>query len=432
MKKTWIVCFFLIVMVPCAAFASDPMARMGEIRVDTDTDIMGARLGPALYALASRADLDIIVNPKLDGTVIARLTGKTVLEAFELLSRANNFNWIVEGNTIIATPGDIGSQTKSFPVPHGDLEYASKQLQTFVPINKIAVNPEYGTISVNGTPMTLALVEKKLGEFIKPITQVHIQAQFVEVSKGASNTMGLGFAWGTYSGSWPPVYAVTLNADGLRGKGKMLSRPSLTTFNGREAKISMGDKVPVFSTNTVSGGTASTAVEYKDIGMFLTVTPRVNESLESDEKMITLKLKPSVSAITKWIQSGTNKAPQIATRDAETMVRVASGSTIIIGGLMREEELQNLIGIPGLMDLPILGALFRTTVKSKEKTEIFILVTPTILDNNGKPIKAAAVVAASQETPAAAPVTAPPVQPSIEKPAPAETSTPPEKKDDPA
>ena len=418
MKKITVV-FLLAVflLVPSFGAQASSVDRLAELRIDTDTDIMGARLGPALYALAARADMDIIVNSKLDGTVIARLTGKTVMEALDLLARANNFNWTVEGTTIICTPADIGSQTKSFPVLHGDLEYASRQLQTFIPKNKLAVNEEYGTITVNGTPAILSQVERKLAEFQRPVAQVHIQAQMIELSKSESEKLGLGFTWGDYSGTWPPVYAVTANTEGTRGKGKLLSRPSLTTFNGREAKIAMGEKVPVFSTNTVSGGTTSTAVEYKDVGMYLTVTPRINRADDAESGMVTLKLKPEVSAITKWVTSGQNKAPQISKREAETTVRVASGSTIIIGGLMKDDEIRNLIGIPYLMDLPILGNLFKTYTNSREKTEIFILVTPTILDDSGKPIKIPAQgPAANAALPDQSPViektpeTAPPVK----------------------
>lgn len=388
MKKVTVVFLIAVfLLVPSFGAQASSVDRLAELRIDTDTDIMGARLGPALYALAARADMDIIVNSKLDGTVIARLTGKTVMEALDLLARANNFNWTVEGTTIICTPADIGSQTKSFPVLHGDLEYASRQLQTFIPKNKLAINEEYGTITVNGTPAMLSQVERKLAEFQRPVAQVHIQAQMIELSKSESEKLGLGFTWGDFSGTWPPVYAITANTEGTRGKGKLLSRPSITTFNGREAKIAMGEKVPVFSTNTVAGGTTSTAVEYKDVGMYLTVTPRINRADDAESGMVTLKLKPEVSAITKWVTSGSNKAPQISKREAETTVRVASGGTIIIGGLMKEDEIRNLIGIPFLMDLPILGNLFKTYTNSREKTEIFILVTPTILDDAGKPIK---------------------------------------------
>lgn len=321
MKKL-VVCLLILVVscFSCPVFAEEPetaplsAADRLAIKIDTDTDIMGARLGPALYALAARADMDIIVNAKLDGAVIARLSGKTVMEAFDLLAKANNFNWTVDGTTIIVTPDNLGTQTKSFNVPHGDLEYAKKQIQTFVPEGKIMLNPEYNTISVNGTPLILAQVEKVLAEHAKPVAQIHIQAQMIEISKTDSDSLGLTYSWDSYTGTWPPTYAVTLNAAATRGKGKMLSRPSLTTFNGRTAKISMGAKVPVFSANVVSGGTSSTTIEYKDVGMYLTVTPRINTTAESSERMVTLYLKPSVSAITKWVTSGASKAPQIATR----------------------------------------------------------------------------------------------------------------------
>ena len=83
MKKLAIV--FLLafsLLIPSIGAQASSVDRLAELRIDTDTDIMGARLGPALYALAARADMDIIVNSKLDGTVIARLTGKTVMEAY--------------------------------------------------------------------------------------------------------------------------------------------------------------------------------------------------------------------------------------------------------------------------------------------------------------------------------------------------------------
>lgn len=386
MKKLFgvlLITFALLIFSPGAYAEEAAPVNPLSVRIDTDTDIMGARLGPALYALASRAGMDIVVNVKSEDVVIARLTGKTVLEAFELLARANNFNWLVQDGAIIVTPAAIGTQTRTFNVPHGDLEYAKKQIATHVPAAKISVNPEYGTISVNGTPLTLSLVDQQLREHLKPVEQIHIQVQMLEISKTEGMNLGLGYSWEAYSGTWPPNYAVTLNAEAVRGKGKLLSRPSITTFNGRQAKISMGEKVPVFSSNAVSGAGTSTSVEYKDVGMFLTVLPRVNE-MPDGEKQISLTLKPTVSAITKWITSGQSKAPQIATREAETTVRVPSGGTIIIGGLMKDEDIRNLAGIPGLMDIPILGELFKVRTSSKDKSEVFILVTPTLVGANGK------------------------------------------------
>lgn len=402
MKRVLLVlCLCILLGTPC--FAEDdppapitPQERLA-MKIDTDTDIMGARLGPALYALAARADMDIIVNAKLEGTVIARLTGKTVLEAFELLARANNFNWVVEGSTIIVTPAEIGSLTRSFAVPHGDLEYVKKQLSTFVPANKIVINPEYGTITVNGTPLILSQVEGKLKENLAPVEQVFIQAQMIEMNRSEGENLGIGYSWENYSGTWPPVYAITLNAKSTFSRGKLLSRPSLTTFNGRTAKISMGEKVPVFTANNVSGGTTSTTVDYKDVGMFLTVTPRINTNPESGDKTVTLSVKPSVSAITKWVTSGQNKAPQIATREAETTVRVPSGATLVIGGLIKDEDVRNLEGIPGLMRIPILGELFKSRSNTKEKSEVFILITPTILDSAGKPIASSTSAATTPE-----------------------------------
>lgn len=92
-----------------------------------------------------------------------------------------------------------------------------------------------------------------------------------------------------------------------------------------------------------------------------------------------------VSNITKWIKSGNVSAPQIATRKADTIAHVKSGESFVIGGLMSMSDLDNLSGIPGLMDLPILGSLFRYHSKSREYTEVFIMLTPYIVSDDIDP-----------------------------------------------
>ena len=97
-------------------------------------------------------------------------------------------------------------------------------------------------------------------------------------------------------------------------------------------------------------------------------------------------IKPSVSTITEWVESGNNKAPQISERSAETTIRVKSGETILLGGLLKEEEIKNIKQIPILAKIPLLGELFKSRSLEKSQSEIVVAITPTIVyDEDGRP-----------------------------------------------
>ena len=124
-------------------------------------------------------------------------------------------------------------------------------------------------------------------------------------------------------------------------------------------------------------------VEYKDVGVKLEVLPRINEM---DKQTITLVIKPSVSTISQWVESGNNKAPQISERSAETTVRVKNGETILIGGLLKNEEIKSIKQIPFLSKIPILGELFKSRSVERKDTEVVIAITPKIVyDEFGRP-----------------------------------------------
>ena len=97
-------------------------------------------------------------------------------------------------------------------------------------------------------------------------------------------------------------------------------------------------------------------------------------------------IKPSVSTISQWVESGNNKAPQISERSAETTLRVKSGETILLGGLLKDEEIKSIRQIPFFSKLPILGEIFKSRSIDKKNTEILIAITPSIIyDEDGRP-----------------------------------------------
>ncbi|KHM52317.1 hypothetical protein NZ47_05565, partial [Anaerovibrio lipolyticus] len=162
--------------------------------------------------------------------------------------------------------------------------------------------------------------------------------------------------------------------------GKVVARPMVMTQNGQECTVNFGDKVPVQQTTSSSTST-NVSFDYKDVGTKLKATPVINENTGE----IKMKMEIEVAAISKWITYEKAKAPQIASRSAVTSATLKSGQSFVIGGLMSAKELDNLSGIPFLMDLPILGKLFSFHSKSKEYAEIYIMITPYIVDGDTDP-----------------------------------------------
>lgn len=158
---------------------------------------------------------------------------------------------------------------------------------------------------------------------------------------------------------------------------RILSNPKILVTNNQEAKIHVGDTVPyIVSTTSGTGDNAITSedVRFVDVGLILQVSPTIN-----DDGFITMILKPEISTIVARIESQGGGIPQVSKTSVETTVMVKDGMTVILGGLRKDNKVQTTKGIPYLMDVPLLGKLFRVDSRSIESTEIVILITPHII-----------------------------------------------------
>jgi type II secretory pathway component GspD/PulD (secretin) len=165
------------------------------------------------------------------------------------------------------------------------------------------------------------------------------------------------------------------------GKSKIMASPSLAVVNNQEAKIHIGERRAYITTTTTTGSTTSTVSEevtYVDVGVRLSVTPTIN-----DEGYITMKIKPEISSIVGNIVSSSNNIiPVIDTSIAETTVIAKDRSTIIIGGLGREEKAEDSEGVIGLSRLPVIGGLFKNRTGKTERVELIIMLTPVIFEGD--------------------------------------------------
>jgi len=346
----------------------------------------------ALRALGYKAGKNIVINGDLGGTVSVHFDDTDFDSALKAISLANNFSYEYLGDTVLIAPKEAMNNIETFKLKHIEPDSAAKQLGLLVEDDDVVVNNDMHTVTVMGSTAELQRIRQQIGEIDNAQKQVVIKATVIELARSKARSMGLSYlsdVWGkdtSISGYNGFKFSVTGSHEETIGNGNVLARPSITTFDGRKASILMGDKVPVFtstSDSTESDSDTTMSVEYKEVGVKLDVIPRINEE---DKETITMVIKPSVSTISQWVESGNNKAPQISERSAETTLRVKSGETILLGGLLKDEEIKSIRQIPFLSKLPVLGEIFKTRSIDKKNTEILIAITPTIIyDEEGRP-----------------------------------------------
>jgi general secretion pathway protein D len=209
---------------------------------------------------------------------------------------------------------------------------------------------------------------------------------------GAGNIGGkflngiLGTAPGASNGAFavitdPQHFAIFLKALNNVTRVKMLSAPHIIAADNREAHILVGQSVPILTststflqTSAVAPTTANT-VQYRDVGKILTVLPQVNS-----KGLVNLQVRQEVSAVAAQVFGNTN-SPSFSTREAETTLVVQDGGTIIIGGIIDDSINSARQGVPYLMDVPVLGNLFRQNDDMTTRTELLITITPSVIHN---------------------------------------------------
>jgi general secretion pathway protein D len=194
--------------------------------------------------------------------------------------------------------------------------------------------------------------------------------------------VGLGQGGNAFGGE-PFFYAflnsnlqVAVRAMETSGNTKTLSAPSMVVMNNQNAHIQVGDRIPVNQTsvNTGIGNTTSfSQVEYLDTGVILNVQPRINPG-----GLVYMNISQQVSQPNNAVPL-VNGNRTISKRELATQVAVQSGQTVLLGGLIQQDEGNTDTGIPGLNRIPVLGRLFGSTNRSRNRTELIVLITPRVI-----------------------------------------------------
>jgi MSHA biogenesis protein MshL len=280
----------------------------------------------------------------------------------------------------------------------------------------LAINETAGLVQITDRPSALKRVEIYLEQIHQSVLrQVDIQARLYDVTLTDQSQYGIDWSHGfsmvdggavvggsptvvqpsggsmLSPASFSTVFAnqntdIVLQALEEQGRVQVISQPRLRTLNNQTALIKVGTEMPFFNqTTTFLPGTfaanTTTAVESDQIqlitvGTILYITPQISES-----DWITMDLSPVITSLveTRISPSQSTTAPVLDIKQASTLVRMKSGQTIVIGGLIQGTIASDERKVPLLGDIPGIGLLFRGTVKSTEKKELVIFLTPRIV-----------------------------------------------------
>ncbi len=230
---------------------------------------------------------------------------------------------------------------------------------------------------------------------VKP-QQVAVEVRVIDTTPEVASNLGLSFVDGTTGlNSWSPFsftedqtkkkvagfgqfvrdpfsFSAVLNASIEHKETKVLASPNLLITDNDQANIFVGDTLRVLlSTGGGVGVTSTTTVQEFPIGIIMLLRPRIN-----GDGNITMRIHPTVSSITSVSANG---LPQTSEREADTTVVAHDGETIVLGGLIRDEDTKALAEVPILSQLPIVGELFKNRKRSRTRKEVLVLITTHIV-----------------------------------------------------
>ena len=395
-------------------FAARPVINT-EGMATIDIDVQAATVTSVLRMFSEFSGRNILAGPEVDGKITAKLIGVPWLEALDTILRTNGYGWEEMGEIIrVTTVERINNERLND-------EVTDRKREEYLPLETAVIRVSYAKADEMKDPLQILLstrgkietdertnallvtdIHRRI-EHVREMAsildyktpQVQIEAKLVDVDSRKIRDLGIewdvtgfnqgdasvdygvttGLAEGASTGSvrvglvgTEADLSATLEALERHDHARIISNPTITTADNKEAKIVVGKKIPLI----VSDESGNAITELTTIGIKLSVIPHINQ-----DDRVTLDLVPAVSDLSS--QATVQGGIVIVTAEASTRVIVGNGETAIIGGLIRTNESSVVSGIPILMDIPFLGHLFKKTNNVREERELLIFVTPKII-----------------------------------------------------
>lgn len=391
-------------------------------------DYRATPIEDVLRGMAQQADIDIVKSPDVVGEVTATLTDVPLDEALTNILSAHGYAYVPSENIVMVVPrSQLMTERQKlvnrvYRVTYADVEDVYKALRTFISQDgEIAYNMGTSNLMVTDIERKIEAIDDFIKEVDRITPQILIESRIYDVQ--SADAVDFGFNWNVgkltdYPGGIDQVGInptgktdpfITGAFEGLGGasslirwgflnqhvdidvifaaqerviSAKLLANPRILTLDNEEAHIEIIKEIPYQELTQTSGGGQIGTTDFRDVGVFLTVTPHVTR----DDK-VRMRIIPefSVEAGIVGVGSGlvANSQPVVDSRKADTTTLVDNGTTVVIGGLRQTSQKQSIDKIPLLGDLPLLGFLFKFEGDETVFQELMIFITPTIVPNPG-------------------------------------------------
>jgi len=434
-----------------------------------DTDIR-----EVLEVFARTAGVNIFADESLQPKRITTFFQNLPLrEAFGLILTANRlFAKKVAENTVIVVPDNPGKRqqydelvVRTFYLTDADAKVTVNLLRTILNTRQVFVNEKLNALVVRDTPEKIELARKILEANDRSVAEVEIDLEILEVDRDSLQNLGIDLSPRTYAvtlnfpkeipviGFWSNLKAgasvsitnpsLIINLVKNDGSTNLVASPTVRILDRQKARLLVGERRPfqissvssntlgtptsgTTGTGTTVGTTTETRVEYRDLGLKLTLTPTVHLNGE-----VTVELNfeiSSVGAPIAGIQGG-ELLPPVNTRNLDTFIKVKNGETRLLGGLYEDVGSVTNSKIPFLSDIPWAGRLFISGNNERRRRDVLISLTPRIVKILERPdpdIESFATGTADSFGPAAPPIPVPvaPPRPAPPGPGPGVPATP--------
>ncbi|MCC6962496.1 MAG: type IV pilus secretin PilQ [candidate division Zixibacteria bacterium] len=413
-------CLIAIVLLALAlAVAGQPaLAQDDPSAPIKNLSFQNADIRTVIGFLADYGQVNIVTTPEVQGNVTFSLKRVTWREALDILCKTYGltvdetakFIRVVPTKTYldeVATLEKHNAEKEKLTELNTSVmkidNAAAEDLQkTVTPLlserGKVQIDKRTNNLIVRDVPSNVTKISKLVSDLDYATKQIRISTQMVEVSTSKLQEYGIditstgfkrtssgkeytqessqlldrvanpagNFTFSTIQDGWD--LKATISALVSDGHGKIVAHPEITTVDNKEAKIQMGQKIPIKQFDQAG----NVVITFEEIGTLLRVTPHITE-----ENKILMALRPERSSY----QFDANGVI-INTSNAETNVVVENGQTAVIGGLTTQDVINDVSGIPVLKDIPLLGALFRYERKKVENRDLVIFVTPTVVEGS--------------------------------------------------
>ncbi|WP_276956408.1 type II secretion system protein GspD [Jonquetella anthropi] len=395
---------------PSAGCAAKPAGQKEKRLTMSLTEV---KVADALRLAAEGLKCSIIVDePETSPTVTLSLRDVTAQEALELITASAGYGWAKIGSTILVGPRSVlaarlgKNGLKSYDVFWADPGKTGALVKSIVGLvgdDAVSVDERRNRIYVKGTPAQQEQVRELLAQLDEPADQVMIKARIIEVNDDATSEMesvlqavyhqwwlsfssgvaSLGFfdsssplapSSGTAQGAGTVARMLDARIAGLveKGKARVLADPTVVVLDGHKATIKLVDRVKYVSWRDDAG---NPGYSDEEVGPRLEVTPRVGS-----EGGMTISMALKTGEIVQWKRGGLGEdVPQISEREVSSSVRVLDGQPFVVGGLFKESVSKTTQRIPVLGDLPLLGSLFRSSRRRSVRSQVVMVVIPTLL-----------------------------------------------------